>query len=119
MDDIALLSQQIGELKGAFGSLATTIQQTQTQQREDIGKLYSGLSDVSAEISKLPCGTQIDRLKKVEDWQVKHNGVGNEIKMEGMKSSWSLRNGLILAAATLISSAAGGILVYWFTCGVK
>jgi len=117
--DVAELAQTIGELKGGFAALSVTIQNTQDQQREDVGKLFAGLNSVKLELSKLPCSTHADRLDKAENWQKCHNGAVKESNMKKAESNWSLRNGLVLTLASLLSSGIGGILIYWLTIGFK
>jgi len=106
-------------LLGKLSGLVESVLQRQDEQNKSIGKLFDGLAAVNACLEKLPCNELQNRLCKVENWQLDHNGAEKEVKqteyIEQVKGKISLRNMAISAIITFFLGIIGTVLTLFFT----
>jgi len=103
------IAKDIGELTGGFAALDSRV-----------SRVNAKLEEMDKKLDGLPCGNQIERLKKVECWQKAHNGTQSTISTEKMKGAISLKNGIILLVFTCVLSATFGFLSAWATnCWIR
>ena len=95
-DEIILLGKLSGQVESVL--------QRQDEQNRNIGKLFDGMDSVNTALSRLPCTTHEGKIKLLDEWKASCNGADKEIKVEKLKGTISLKNGLILILVTAVTT---------------
>lgn len=82
-------------LLGKLSGQVETLIKGQETQNQSIYKLFEGIDQINQALSALPCSAHADKIETLNDWKDNCAKASQDVKLEEVKGSISLRNAII------------------------